>query len=212
MPRRSRARSRPRRRRPSSISSPISPSRPARRSYQEGLERNARLRIEGTRNLVAAAQAPPACARMIAQSIAFIYAPGRGRACRERSARYRRRGDGAAPSRRRGARRGDAGDAGRHRAALRLSLRAGHLVRQDKRAKPALHVDAAAQAACSRSTKGARGIYNIAEDDGAVSSEKAKRELGFDAGAFRLNALNGLLQKRREPFEPDSATVAPPPW
>ena len=32
--------------------------------------------------------------------------------------------------------------------------------------------------------KGA-GVYNIAEDDGAVSSAKAKRELGFDPG-FRI--------------------------
>jgi len=32
--------------------------------------------------------------------------------------------------------------------------------------------------------KGA-GVYNIAEDDGAVSSAKAKRELGFDP-AFRI--------------------------
>jgi hypothetical protein len=33
-------------------------------------------------------------------------------------------------------------------------------------------------------TRGAPGIYNIAEDDGAVSIEKARRELGFDP-AFR---------------------------
>ena len=54
-----------------------------------------------------------------------------------------------------------------------------------KRSKPALHVDAAAQAALLAVSKGERGIYNIAEDDGAVSSEKAKRDLGFDAG-FRI--------------------------
>jgi hypothetical protein len=30
-------------------------------------------------------------------------------------------------------------------------------------------------------TRGKPGIYNIAEDDGVVSSEKAKRELGFEA-------------------------------
>ena len=36
-------------------------------------------------------------------------------------------------------------------------------------------------------TSGRAGIYNIAEDDGAVSSEKAKRELGFDA-SFRMGA------------------------
>jgi hypothetical protein len=33
-------------------------------------------------------------------------------------------------------------------------------------------------------SKGKHGIYNIAEDDGVISSEKA-RDLGFDAG-FRI--------------------------
>ena len=42
----------------------------------EGLLRNARLRIEGTRNLVDAAVRAGA-RRVIAQSIAFVYAPGR---------------------------------------------------------------------------------------------------------------------------------------
>jgi nucleoside-diphosphate-sugar epimerase len=57
---------------------------------------------------------------------------------------------------------------------------------REKRGKPGLHVDAAAQAALLAVSKGARGVYNIAEDDGAISSEKAKRELGFDA-SFRIN-------------------------
>jgi nucleoside-diphosphate-sugar epimerase len=48
-----------------------------------------------------------------------------------------------------------------------------------------LHVDAAAQAALLAVTRGAPGIYNIAEDDGAVTLDKACRELGFDP-AFRL--------------------------
>ena len=48
-----------------------------------------------------------------------------------------------------------------------------------------IHVDAAAQAALLALSKGTPGIYNIAEDDGAISSEKAKRDLGFDAG-FRV--------------------------
>ena len=51
--------------------------------------------------------------------------------------------------------------------------------------KPALHVDAAANAALLAITRGASGIYNIADDDGAVSSAKARRELDFDPG-FRL--------------------------
>jgi len=49
--------------------------------------------------------------------------------------------------------------------------------------KPALHIDAAAQATVLALAKAKHGIYNIAEDDGAVSSEKAKREFGFDPGS-----------------------------
>jgi hypothetical protein len=51
----------------------------------------------------------------------------------------------------------------------------------EKRGKPALHVDAAAHAALLAVNKGKPGSYNIAEDDGAISSEKAKREFVFDA-------------------------------
>jgi hypothetical protein len=36
-------------------------------------------------------------------------------------------------------------------------------------------------------TRGAPGIYNIAEDDGTLSIDKACRELGFDPG-FRMPA------------------------
>jgi nucleoside-diphosphate-sugar epimerase len=48
-----------------------------------------------------------------------------------------------------------------------------------------LHVDAAAHAALLALTHGAAGIYNVAEDDGAVSVEKARKLLGFDPN-FRL--------------------------
>ena len=48
-----------------------------------------------------------------------------------------------------------------------------------------LHVDAAAHAAFLAITRGTAGIYNIAESNGAVSTLKAERELGFDA-SFRL--------------------------
>ncbi|HVZ64736.1 MAG TPA: NAD(P)-dependent oxidoreductase [Lacunisphaera sp.] len=47
---------------------------------------------------------------------------------------------------------------------------------------PNLHVDAAAHAALLAITRGAPGVYNIAEDDGAVTITKAVRELGFDPG------------------------------
>jgi nucleoside-diphosphate-sugar epimerase len=53
-------------------------------------------------------------------------------------------------------------------------------------AKPSVHVDAAANAAVLALSRGAPGVYNIADDDGAVSIEKARRELGFDP-AFRLS-------------------------
>jgi nucleoside-diphosphate-sugar epimerase len=49
---------------------------------------------------------------------------------------------------------------------------------------PSVHVDAAAHAALLALNRGA-GVYNIAEDDGAVSSAKARRELCFDP-AFRI--------------------------
>ena len=108
------------------------PFAPARRGYDAGLERNARLRIDGTRNLVAAAKAA-GVRRLIAQSIAFVYAPGDGAARRKRSARSRRdRRAQAHGGRRGGAGRCDAGNAGRHRAALRLALRSRHMVRARK--------------------------------------------------------------------------------
>src|SRR4051812_11828190 len=50
------------------------PSAPGTLGYPKALKRNARLRIEGTRNLMAAVQAA-GVKRVIAQSIAFVYAP-----------------------------------------------------------------------------------------------------------------------------------------
>src|SRR3954447_11333637 len=51
--------------------------------------------------------------------------------------------------------------------------------------KPALHVDAAAQAANLAIGCGRAGIYNIADDEGIVSIVKACVDLGFDP-EFRL--------------------------
>ncbi|MGZ5803238.1 MAG: dTDP-glucose 4,6-dehydratase, partial [Xanthobacteraceae bacterium] len=50
-----------------------------------------------------------------------------------------------------------------------------------------VHTDAAAHAALLAVTRGAPGAYNIAEDDGDVVIDKARKELGFDP-AFRLTA------------------------
>ncbi len=161
---------------------PYAPNTPG---YEEGLDRNARLRIDGTRNLVAAAK-KAGVRRLIAQSIAFVYAPGDG--IRVESDPL----DLAATGVRK---RTMDGVMALEDATLQMPegivLRYGLLFgpgtwfEREKRGKPGLHVDAAAQAALLAVTKGVRGIYNIAEDDGAISSEKAKRELGFDA-SFRI--------------------------
>jgi len=157
---------------------------PGTPQYAEALKRNARLRVEGTRNLVAAARAANVV-RMVAQSIAFIYAPGPG---------ARVESDPLS----------DDPAAAQTVAAVKvleeavLSLPQGIVLRYgffygpgtwsaDTPRPPAVHVDAAAQA-CLRALTDARpGIYNVAEDDAGLSSEKARRGFGFDP-AFRIAA------------------------
>jgi len=158
---------------------PFAPGTPR---YDEALERNARLRIEGTRNLVDAAKVA-GVRRMITQSIAFVYAPGDG---------TRVETDPLDVSATGARKRTVDGVVALEHATLQLPegivLRYGYLYGPGtwfvdaKRSKPALHVDAAAEAALLAVSKGKHGVYNIAEDDGAISSEKAKRDLGFDAG------------------------------
>jgi len=148
-------------------------------------EKNSRLRIEGTRNLMAAAKAANV-RRVVAQSIAFVYAPGQG---------ARQESDPL-----------DSSEAQRVTIegvkALELAvlntpsidgivLRYGRLYGPgtwfDKPGSPgSLTAGAAAQAALLALTRGAAGVYNIAEDDGAFSIEKARRDLGFDP-SFRIS-------------------------
>jgi len=144
---------------------------------------NARLRIEGTKNLIAAAQVG-GVGRVLAQSIAFAYRAGPGPRVETN------------PLDTDGARAATVGAVvsledqvlntpGIDGVVLRYGRLYGPGTWYAGASGPgALHVDAAAHAALLAVTKG-QGIYNIAEDDGAVSSEKAKRELGFEAG-FRL--------------------------
>jgi nucleoside-diphosphate-sugar epimerase len=145
---------------------------------------NARIRTEGTRNLIAAAQAV-AARRFIVQSIAFAYVPG-GEPHPETDLF-----NFDDPSRAVTVK----GAAEMEQMVLEqcedtIVLRYGLLygpgtwfASADR--KPALHVDAAAQAALLAITRGAAGIYNIADDDGAVSIAKARACLGFDP-RFRL--------------------------
>jgi len=154
----------------------------------EALGRNAKLRIDGTANLVAAAQAAGA-RRMISQSIAFIYAdgpephaeddplaPAEGDDLNALTSRGVRSLEGATRK-----------TPGIEGIVLRYGRLYGPGTWNTPNARAPLHVDAAAQAALLAVTRGAPGIYNIAEDDGAVTIDKARQELGFNP-AFRLPA------------------------
>ena len=152
----------------------------------EGLMRNARMRIEGTRNLVDAALRAGA-RRFIAQSIAFVYAPGRephdeaDPLISPTEEPWRSTMEGVVTLERL-----TTSSTGFEGLVLRYGLFYGPGTGFDAApGKPAVHVDAAAQAAMLAIAQGAPGIYNIAEDDGAVSIAKARRELNWDPG-FRL--------------------------
>lgn len=152
------------------------------------LEGNARLRELGTRNLVAAAVAA-GVKRFVAQSIAFAYAPG-PQPYDEDSPLNVAAADAAAATTVRGV-------ASLERQVLEapfegIVLRYGRLYGpgtwyDSPPAGAPLHVDAAADAARLALRCGEPGIYNIAQGDGTVTSEKAQRILGWNP-AFRLAA------------------------
>jgi len=147
------------------------------------LAANARIRIEGTPHVIAAAQSAGA-RRLIAQSIAFVYGPGREPHIET---------DPLLPA--------DGSVSARGVHALEdavtgapgldgVVLRYGRLYGLGTwtavaQGRAPLHVDAAAHAALLALTRGTPGIYNIAEDDGTVSIAKARAQLGFDPG-FRI--------------------------
>jgi nucleoside-diphosphate-sugar epimerase len=149
-------------------------------------ENNARIRTEGTRNLITAAQAA-GTRRLVVQSIAFAYPPGGephpesdplNLADPARAVTVK----GAADMERQVL--GGAGIAG---VVLRYGLLYGPGTwYRTAEHKPALHVDAAARAAVLAVTRGNAGVYNIADDDGVVAISKARAQLGFDPD-FRLN-------------------------
>ena len=148
----------------------------------EARERNARLRREGTANLVAGALAAGA-RRLIAQSIAFAYAPGLTPPCRETDPLNLET------------------EGGRAVAALErevtmtpgidgIVLRYGNFYGPETGVETppgpgALHIDAAVHAALLAVDRGAPGIYNIAEDDGQLAIDKARAAFGFDP-SYRL--------------------------
>jgi len=142
--------------------------------------RNNRIRDEGTRNLIAAAVAAGA-KRLIAQSIAFAYAPGP--LPHDEAASL----DPAAT-----------GVISLETQVLNAPM-TGVVLRYGRFYGPGtgfdasppggpLHVDAAADAARRAVTRGA-GVYNVAEDDGTLVTARAVAELGFDP-AFRAGRFS----------------------
>ena len=152
----------------------------------EALPRNARLRREATRSLAHAAVKVGA-RRFVAQSLGWVYAPGKEPHGEEDPLDLQ----ADAP------RRETVEAVAAHEAVtlgtpplegvvLRYGMFYGPGTGFGEAHGPCpLHVEAAAHAALLAAGKGRPGIYNIAEDNALMSVEKAKRELGFDA-SFRL--------------------------
>ena len=153
----------------------------------EGTRRNARMRGEGTRNLVSAMLASGA-RRLIAQSIAWMYAPGSQPHSEADPLDTNAQGARTITV---------AGVVTLERLAISsppiegIVLRYGHLYGPHTGCDvageaPSLHVDAAAMAALLAIDKARRGVFNIAEPNTYLSIDKARRELGFNP-SFRID-------------------------
>jgi len=149
---------------------------------------NARLRVEGTRNLVSAARVA-GVRRIIAQSLAFAYANGPEP---HDEADPIASGEGNQPSAvtARGVRALEDFVLDSPTEFEGIVLRYGRLYgpgtwNATPKGRAPLHVDAAAHAALLAVAHGKPGVYNIAEADGAVKIDKARKELGFNP-AFRI--------------------------
>ena len=155
---------------------------------EAALPRNARLRDEGTGNLVAAATGAGAT-RIVAQSIAWAYAPRREPHAEEDPLDTTAEGARGVSVR---------GVASLERRVLNAAPLAGTVLRygnfygpgtgfEQVRGTMPLHVDAAAHAALLAVEKRATGIFNIAEPNPHVATAKASALLGWSA-EFRLAA------------------------
>ncbi len=150
------------------------------RADPDALARNARVRVEGTKNLVDAALAS-AAARIVAQSLAFAYAPGPEPHVES-----------------------DPLDTGTRSSVITLErlvlesppligtvLRFGSLYGpgtwyDEPTGNVPVHVDAAAWATLLAIEGSASGIFNVAEERGYVTSARAINLLGWN-GDFRLS-------------------------
>jgi nucleoside-diphosphate-sugar epimerase len=148
----------------------------------EGIKRNARIRSGGTQNLVAA-MLRAGVHRLIVQSIAWMYAPGNEPHAEDDPLDVKAQGLRAVTM---------AGVLTLERLAVSsppiqgVILRYGHLYGPGTGTErpgeaPSLHVDAAAAAAVLALERAAPGgAYNIADPDGYLSIEKARRVLDLD--------------------------------
>lgn len=148
---------------------------------------NARLREEGTRNLVDAAIAAGA-RRLISQSLGWLYAPG-SEPYREADPLDTNAGGARAAT--------VAGVVALESVTLNSPPLEGVVLRYGRFYGPgtwnaapngllAVHVDAAARAAVLAMEAKQTGVFNIADEGGMVSTERARRELGWSA-TFRLH-------------------------
>jgi nucleoside-diphosphate-sugar epimerase len=147
----------------------------------EALQRNAALRKLGTANLVAAALAA-GVPKVVAQSIAWIYGPGREpleeSAPLDVNASGMRRVSVDGVMSLEGAVLTTAGLRG-------CVLRYGQFYgpgtpnENGSRSEISVHVEAAAWAAVLAAEKSVTGIYNVADPNGHVSTDRARRELGW---------------------------------
>jgi nucleoside-diphosphate-sugar epimerase len=146
---------------------------------------NARIRIDGTRHLIAACLTA-GVRRVIAQSIAWLYAPGPGPYAESHPLDRAAEGSRAVSV---------GGVEALERAVLEsppiegVVLRYGQLYgpgtgTDEPRGPAPVHVDAAAHAALLAIDRARSGVYNIAEPVGLVAIDKARNELGWDP-AFR---------------------------
>jgi len=158
----------------------------------EALQRNARIRVEGTRNLVAAAIAAGA-RKLVSQSIAWLYAPGSPEPHAEDDP-LQVPAEGAAGATVRGV-----------LALEQQTLESPPLVGTVLRygwlygpgtgsgapgGTPGVHVDAAAFAALLAAQSSERGIFNIAEPSEHLMTTRAERDLGWDPN-FRISTPRG---------------------
>ena len=146
----------------------------------KAVENNARIRTEGTRNLVAAARAAGAT-RLIAQSIAWAYRPGDTpylETCPLDVEAHGSRGIS------------EGGVAALEQQVLSEPALNGTVLRYGQLYGPdtgtdeptgtsPVHVEAAARAALLALQTEQSGIFNITQDSPTVSNEKAKRILGW---------------------------------